>query len=158
MLDARRKFEIIARQAAEHTGTDEAQQRWESPEWILEQLKDRQLTAAVTALQARLDTGEWKKTGEAGPERGQIAAGELTRARETKERIFRELIRLNRRIEALETASAGIASASKRDFWDDGLDLKDGTLTVQDKDGKTIATLKITGRSEERRVGKECRL
>lgn len=150
MIGVRRKLEVIARQAAENAGTDQPEQRWDDPAWILEQLKDKQLTAALTALQARVESREWKQTGEAGPERGQIAAGELTRLREAKERIFRELIRLNRRLEALETASAGVASASQRDFWEDGVDLKDGTLTVQDKDGKTITTLKITGANLER--------
>ncbi len=40
--------------------------------------------------------------------------------------------------------------AEAKDFWPDATEVKDGTIEVKDKDGKVIATLRITGNDVER--------
>lgn len=76
----------------------------------------------------------------------------LADARQYRDRLVREILRADRRIEALETATkdADNARAQARDFWPDATNLTDGTLEVRDKDGKLITTLKITGNNLER--------
>jgi carboxyl-terminal processing protease len=145
LLRVRRDEEIIAREP--HQGQE---QNWSDPAWILERLKDKQLAAAMKAVQGRIDTGEWTPTGEANPDSPDIAGGELTRAIELRERWLRELTRLDRRIEALESAADPDAAEAASDFWDDEVDLTGGTLKITDKEGNEVTTLEITGNNLER--------
>jgi carboxyl-terminal processing protease len=125
-------------------------ERWNDTAWVLEKLADMQLAAAVEAMQAKIDGGDWKKTGGDGPQEGAIAGGELAKARQFRERLVREVIRVDKRIDALEVAAKGQPDANARDFWPDAADITGGTLEVRDKDGKVIATLNITGNNLER--------
>lgn len=125
---------------------------WNNVDSVLATLKDSQLTAAVRAMQGKINSGEWTKTGEAGPMYDNIELDALADARQYRDRLVREILRADRRIEALETATkdADGARAQARDFWPDATNLTDGTLEVRDKDGKLITTLKITGNNLER--------
>ncbi len=127
-----------------------AEQHWDDVEWVLSTLKDKQLTAAVRAMQGKLKTGEWAKTGEKGPEFSTIEVDQLARARQYRERLIREIIRQDKRIDVLETASKGQEEKNPKDLWADDVNLTDGTLEVRDKEGKLITTLKITGNNVER--------
>jgi len=147
MLTVRRKLDLLAKVEAGTQGEQTAVD-WKNTDGVLEALKDKQLTAAVRAIQARVDTGEWKKTGEEGPALGKISTQELTRALEIQERLERELVRNQKRIEALEKGAGVTASAT--DFWPDEVDLSGGLMEIKDKDGKVIATLRITGNNLER--------
>jgi carboxyl-terminal processing protease len=129
---------------------EQQQPRWDDVAWILDTFKDPQLKAAVEALQGRIDAGEWKKTGANAPELGQIEAEELTKAVNYRERLFREVIRINERIDTLEAASAGKEAENALDFWANDIDLTGGVLEIKDKEGKVITTLKITGNDLER--------
>lgn len=144
LYKTRRQIEVM-RPAGAKNGTEE---RWSDPEWILTQLKDKQLAAAVKAVQIRVDSGEWKATGEAG-ESSKVAGGELVRLRQTHERLTRELIRIEKRETALEDGGAA-PDENARDFWPDSVDLTGGKLQVFDKDGKLVTTLNITGNTLEK--------
>jgi hypothetical protein len=50
---------------------------WSNVESVLAFLKDPQLTAAVKALQIKVDSGEWKPTGETHNPKGRIAGDEM---------------------------------------------------------------------------------
>jgi hypothetical protein len=127
---------------------------WNNVDSVLATLKDTQLTAAVRAMQGKLASGEWTKTGEAGPMYDNIELDALADARQYRDRLVREILRADRRIDALETATkdadARSSRALARDFWPDNTNLADGTLEVRDKDGNLITTLKITGNNLER--------
>lgn len=145
MYRVRRELEII-RSAS---GTSETEQ-WSNPEWILSFLKDPQLSAAVQATQSKIDGGSWKPTGKEGPAGSQIAFDELSRARKLQQQLTREQIRVEKRIEALETASGDLAKAKVGDLWPEDTELSGGKMQITDKDGKVITTLDITGNNLQR--------
>jgi len=145
MLKARREEEIM-RPAGLH---NDGEPKWSDSKWIVEHLKDKQLAAAIEALQAKVDTGEWKKTGEPGAGARTIVSGELQRLRQARERLARELIRIEKRESTLEEGGAEV-KINPEDFWSDTLDLTGGKLQVFDKDGKVVSELRITGNNLER--------
>lgn len=102
----RRGYEAIGGEAPEI-----AAQRWDDPEWIGESLGDRQLAAAVEALQGRLASGEWPTVGDDPPAVGEPSE-ELAAQREFRTRLLRELQSVEERIAALETEARGEASDS----------------------------------------------
>lgn len=118
---------------------------WSNPDWILDTLKDKQLAAAVRAVQSKVDSNEWKPTGEEGIAGKTIALDELKKVRNFREQLVRELLRLDKQEQALETASGELPARNSRDLWPDDAELKGGKLEVFDKAGKLIATLDITG-------------
>jgi carboxyl-terminal processing protease len=144
MLDVRRREEILSRDAAPSQDT-----KWDDCNWVLERLQDRQLTAAVRAIQGKIDSGEWTPTGEKGLESGKLAGDELRQLNEYQERLLRELERAEKRMDALESGNAA-QTADRTDLWDDKIDLTGGKLEVRDKDGKVIALFNITGKRLER--------
>ncbi len=149
LVRVRRQEEILnggARGGVEGGGED----HWSDAEWVLSRLKDKQLTAAVKAVQGRVDTGAWSPTGQALPKDEDLVKGDVGRAALTRERLLRELERLDKRIDDMESAAGAKADASARDFWPDDADLAGGTLEVKDKSGKVVAHLNITGNSLER--------
>ncbi len=140
MTRLRRESEII------RAGDDAGEQDWSNPEWILEHLKDKQLAAAVEALEAKVRTGEWKKSGlESSPET--LAAAELGRTAEYRDRLLRELARVDTQLSTLEKGAgdqAEAALAEKGPLPEDA-ELEGGSVEVFDAQGKKIATLRITG-------------
>lgn len=154
MYRVRRELEIIRANGGAGGGpngaTTPTEQDWSNPDWILSFLKDPQLSAAVKAVQGKIDTGDWKPTGQEGVVGSQIAFDELTRARRLQQQLEREMIRVDRRIEALETASGDLAKAKVGDLWSQDADLTGGKMQITDKDGKVIATLDITGNNLQR--------
>jgi carboxyl-terminal processing protease len=142
---------IEARGEADVLRTGKPDEGWANPETILATLKDKQLAAALTALQKKLDlpdASEWEPTGEQLPKGNSLASGDLDRAQKLRDRMERELIKLDRKIEALQTASADAAKV--RDLWPDSAQLSGGYLDVYDRDGKKVAKLRITGQDLER--------
>ena len=123
---------------------------WSDPAIIVDRLRDPQLAAALRAVQARIDTGEWERTGQPGPEREAIALDELRRIQRTRDLMLRELGRLEQRITAIETAVPDAAARAQRDFWSDDLELAGGTLDVFDPDGNRVVRLRITADDLER--------
>ncbi len=143
MFEVRRKHEVLSREGAADAGD------WTDTEFVLRELKDPQLAAAVRAVQGHADTGAWAPQGAPGATHTAVAGAELDRVRKLRDRLERELIRVDRRLETLETAAADPA-ASPTDFWPDALDLTGGTLVVRDKAGAVVCSLEITGNNLER--------
>ncbi len=142
MLIARRTLDVIRKNNGEAvTGN------WADCDWVLGAMKDKQLTAAVKAVQLKIRSGEWKSTGveDSGTA---VASGELGKARQFEERLTKELIRAQRRVEVLE---AGQSQAHKpKDLWTETTPVKGGKIQIFDKDGKLVSTLDITGNDVER--------
>ncbi|MCC6427168.1 MAG: S41 family peptidase [Phycisphaerales bacterium] len=139
LVRVRREEEVIrSGQAAD------AAKKWSDPDWILSYLKDPQLAAALKAVQVKVDTGEWKPTGEPGKTQASVSIGELTRLELTRERVLRELTRLENRITALATTAEGTTPTHTNDLLPDDIKLEGGKLEIYDKDGKHISTLRLT--------------
>jgi carboxyl-terminal processing protease len=154
MLEARRREEVLryAQEqgaAAPEVVTDHASVNWTNADSVLEHLKDPQLTAAVKAVQIKVDSGNWQPTGETHNAKGRIAGAELLKLSQYQQRLLRELARTERRMDAIETA-AGDEATKIADFWSNDIDLTGGVLEIKDKSGKVIATLDITGNNLER--------
>jgi hypothetical protein len=123
----------------------DAAQKWSDSEWILGYLKDKQLAAAVKAVQLRVDSGKWQATGEEGS-KSTIAGGELKRLTDARDAIERELVRIDKRISSLENAAA---PETPVDLWGDDVNVVGGKVQVYDKDGKLISTLSLPGIAPE---------
>ncbi|QOJ01766.1 MAG: S41 family peptidase [Phycisphaeraceae bacterium] len=145
MLRARRDEDVLrapgqgANPGAEPMGLD-----------LVKKLKDPQLEAAYAAVLARVTTGQWPPVDAgATPAMTQAAAEELSRLFATRDRLTRDMIRIERRAEELERA-LGDAATKPKDLWPDEVDVVGGKVQVFDKDGRLISTLEITGNSLER--------
>ena len=111
-------------------------------------LGDRQLTAAVDALQTRIDTGLWAPVGGDAPSGEQLIAEDLERLDRSRQALLRDLALLER--SARRHESAGIALDEPVDLWPDDADLAGGRIEVFDARGNRIAQLSITGDDLER--------
>ena len=129
------------------TGTEDATD-WSDTEGALAALGDRQLTAAVGALQTRIDTGLWVPVGADAPSGEQLIAEDLERLDRSRQALLRDLALLER--SARRHESAGIALGEPIDLWPDDTDLAGGRLEVFDARGNRIAQLSITGDDLER--------
>lgn len=143
----RRQEEDVIREAADERDDGSS---FADPSWIEETMRDVQLAAAVRAIDARVDTGEWLAPGGEQPVAELAAAAELIRLVDAREQIYRELERLQRRVEALESGTGMAAADVAPDLWDDEVEVEGGTLEVRDAEGSVIAELKITTPTLER--------
>lgn len=150
MLDVRRKEEILRASSPAGAAT-QPEEHWSDPAWIESNEKDKQLAAALKAVQLRIESGKWEPTGEKTEGDGKLATvDELRKIREYRERLLRELDRTDKREVALSTAAGGEADKANVDLWDNKLDVTGGQVIVKDKDGNVVATLAITGPNLER--------
>jgi carboxyl-terminal processing protease len=122
--------------------------KWSDPAWIVERLKDPQLAAALKAVQGRIDSKEWTPTGKELPAGSTLAAQDLERTTRLRDRLERELGRLDRKIDALEAVSA--PPQERPDLWPDTAQVAGGHVEVFDKDGKLLARLKVVSPDLER--------
>lgn len=146
LITARREQEILVESEADEAG-------WDNPEIVVERLADPQLAAALRALQARVDTNEWIQTGEADdPDIDETTLDALADARLARERALRTLARIDRRIDALESAAGDTAAlaAEPPDLIPDDAEIEGGRLIVRDAAGNTVATLRIDNPQLER--------
>ncbi len=152
MFEVRRRQDILrSAEAPVDAPVPDVTESWSDPEWILSFLKDPQLAAAVRGVQQRKDVGMWTPTGESGIEGAQIALDELRRVQRYRERLIAELTRADKRIEALETASAAV-DEELPDLWADTIDIEGGVMIIRDKAGAVIAELKIPATDLEQRL------
>lgn len=117
---------------------------WSDPEWIRSEPVDRQLAAALEAVQIRVDSGEWKPTGLDLPDDAAILGDELARAREARRRLSRSLATLDDRISQLESMAPQMEAEKPADLWPDQIDVAGGVVRVFDREGRAVATLRIT--------------
>ena len=150
MLRVRREEEVL-RSEAPADASDASQ--WSNPEWVAEHLRDTQLAAGLRAIATRIDTGEWVPPADEATSAHTIDLAELQKLGEQRERMLREVERVDRRIEAIANAT-GEEDAEEvlgeLDLWPDDEDLVGGHVTVTDAEGNPVAVLKITGNRLER--------
>ena len=118
---------------------------WSDPAWILDHMKDKQLSAAVGAIHERLESGRWEPTGQTVTD--ETYAGIALQEAQRRERLLRrELDRVLAQIDAL----GPVADATDtRNLIPDDAELRDGHLAVFDADGNEVARLRITGSNLE---------
>jgi hypothetical protein len=143
MLKVRRTEEALNRGVH-----DAADTKWSDPSWILDHLKDKQLSAALQAVQVKIDSGDWKPTGQQLPENSSITSQDLARARTLRDRLEHELDRIDRRIDGLESATGD--KEAPVDLWPDSTEVAGGHVDVYDKDGKLIGKYKVPTNDLER--------
>jgi carboxyl-terminal processing protease len=139
MWRVRRDLEILR----DRDDTDA--QSWSDPVWILDHMKDKQLSAAVATIHDRLESGQWTPTGESVTK--ETYAGVALEDAERRARLLeRELERVASRIEALGSVAE---SKGPRDLLPDDAELRDGRLEVYDAEGNVVARLRITAANLE---------
>jgi carboxyl-terminal processing protease len=143
MIKVRRTEEALNR--GQHDGADT---KWSDPSWILDHLKDKQLSAALQAVQVKIDTGEWKPTGQQLPENSAVTSQDLARARTLRDRLEHELDRIDRRIDGLESATGD--KEVPVDLWPDSTEVAGGHVDVYDKEGKLVGKYKVPTNDLER--------
>lgn len=143
----RRQWDVLRKQG----GEPEAEQHWADPAWVRNTAEDRQLAAAVQAVQTRITAGDWKPVSDAKEQHGKIEVSELRDLQKARRMLGMEFAQIDKRITALrKQANSGEVAPEKLDLWSDDLDLTGGRVDVFDKDGKAVAHLKVTGRDLER--------
>ncbi len=146
LLRIRREQDVLH---AAGSGEASPEERWSDPEWIVSFLKDKQLGAALQAVQARIDTGQWRPTGLPVESGRAVVTDELRRARQTYDRLSKELVRLETRIGAM-ASGVGVADQPPADLWPDDTNIVGGRVRVLDAEGRLVAELEITGEDLER--------
>lgn len=119
------------------------------PARIATDMKDPQLAAAVEAVRTKLAGGEWKPVGSTEEPAQAVEVAELRRMQLVRERILRELQRVENRIDAISSAVPA-DKAERPTLLPKDAPLDGGRIDVFDKDGKRVATLNITGPDLER--------
>lgn len=130
---------------------------WSDPAWLRDRLGDAQLAAALGALQQHMDAKQgdeapWPPTGGAVPEQvKRIGSAELLQLGRVRERVLRQLARIERRMDAIDSGQDTQAEAQRPvSFWDDEIEVTGGRVEVYDKAGKRVALLDVTGPDLER--------
>lgn len=147
LLRVRRDLEVLRGEPGT-PAQGQPEERWDDPAWIVDRLKDKQLGAALRAVQARVDSGAWQPTGEPGPASTRIAGDEAQRLRRAADRLSKELVRIETRLAAIERGEP--VENPSRDLWGESVRVSGGRVTVTDQAGNTIAELDITGEDLER--------
>ena len=143
-ITVRREQDVI------RPGESAESEDWTDTGWVLDRLADPQLDAAVRAVQKRIDTGGWIPTGLEGIGGDELALGELRDLKLRRERVLRELARIDRRENELETMAAEGDDSPTIDLWDDAARVEGGEVVVYGADGAEVARLRITGPDLER--------
>ncbi|MEM9558819.1 MAG: hypothetical protein AAF995_00810, partial [Planctomycetota bacterium] len=125
-------------------------QRWSDPEWVLEYLRDPQLATAIRGIQSKLDTGVWAPEGALAMDPDAVDRAELRNLALARERLLRELARLQRRYDAVAGATEGELDTAEWDLWGDDAEIVGGRVTVTAPDGSVLSELDITGTNLER--------
>jgi len=137
LIGVRRQEDVIG--GDRHGGSED---QWSDPKWIMDRLKDMQLAAALKAVQGKIDGGEWKATGQPLPDSASLSGRDLSKAQRLRDRMERELVKLEQKIEQMELATPE-AKRVVPDLWPDTIDVTGGSVDVFDKNGKLVAKLKI---------------
>lgn len=151
LFERRREQEVLRADATEEGADGEIElERWDDPAWIVDKLADPQLAAALDAITAKLATGEWQRTGEPLPALAERSTTELADARLYRERLLRDLERIEGRIEELGTIASNPDAAPAIDLWSDELSIDGGRVIITDREGKRVADLRVTNPNIER--------
>ncbi len=145
MLTARREQEIM-RPDEDH---EAAGARWSDPDWIVETLHDPQLGRGLTALQTRVETGEWPEVDDSEAVADEALYMELTQLERQYTRMMRQVDKVEERIADLRSGVA-VDDQAEVDLIPDDAVLTGGTVTIRDADGNEVAKLRLTGEDLER--------
>ena len=119
------------------------------PSWVETELADPQLAAAVRGMIGELDTGRWARASTETPAPAADLA-EFGRMRDARERLLRDLSRIDRRLEALSSVAPEDDLPEPTAIVPEGADLTGGSVVLLDADGRTVSTLRVTGPGLER--------
>ena len=134
MRRARNDHEVIREEAGDLPPCVEV-------EWIRTNLKDDQLAQAVEALAAHVISGEWPKVSD--DDSAHVAFGQaLHRAAERRAHLLRQIERVEQTIEELQAAAAEVG---REPLLPPEIDLRQGTLVINDKQGQIVGTYRIEG-------------
>ncbi len=134
MSRARRDHQVIREEAGDLPPCVEA-------EWIRTDLKDEQLAQAVEALAAHVISGQWPKVSD--DDSAHVAFGQaLHRAAEQRAHLLHQIERVEQRIEELQAAAGEVG---KEPLVPPEMDLRQGTLVINDKQGQVVGTYRIEG-------------
>lgn len=151
LLRVRREAEIIQGGDTSGDGTGSESADPSDPAWITEHLKDRQLAEAVRAVRTCIETGSWPESDASEQDASEaVAAQEMSRLMRTRERMLRELDRLDTRLEAVRTGAGDNAGRPDWDLWADDTEIEGGRVIIRDEAGNEVAVLRITGPDLER--------
>jgi len=151
-LSDREQFELrVARREQEIRRFGEAANdaSWSDPGWIIETLRDPQLGRGLTALQTRVETGDWPAVDPNENVADEAVYAELSALETQQMRMMREVNRVGDRIAELR-AGGGEPGSTIPDLIPDDAVLTGGTIVIRDADGNEIATLRLTGEDLER--------
>ncbi|MBL4591986.1 MAG: S41 family peptidase [Phycisphaerales bacterium] len=145
MLIARREQEVLSKNDDEFVAVD-----IKDTEAVLDRLDDPQLSAAVGVMAHRIKTGEFEPVGIEPNTPDDVALASLNTLRDQRERLVREVIRIDRRVQAVsEGVSEERVDENPNDLWDDDILLKGGVVVIRDAEGKVVSRLRITGENLE---------
>jgi carboxyl-terminal processing protease len=145
MLTARREQEIMR----PDEDSESAGAHWSDPIWILETLHDPQLGRGLTALQTRVDTGDWPEVDENEAVADEALYMELSQLERQHIRMVRQVDKVEERITELRS---GVSADTDTvvDLIPDEAVLTGGTVIIRDAEGKEVAKLRLTGEDLER--------
>jgi carboxyl-terminal processing protease len=133
MILARRRFEVIRADA----GSEPAS--FDDPQWIRDVLKDLQLAAALQAIRARLDSGEWPVVGQ--DDATQLALEQRIQDQWRLRRLIMErLDAVDRRLGELHELAEG---TGRPPLLPADADLAGGTLAVRDRQGNLVGAYRL---------------
>ena len=144
LFEVRRSAEIVGGE------DDEITEPSGDPAWIESVLHDHQLAAAVRAVRTRIEEGSWPEVEDAEAGAADVSVAELERLDEARNRMLRDLARVERRYQTLLNATGDDADRAIDDFWDDSVHVEGGTVVVRDASGAVLARLRVTGENLER--------
>ncbi len=146
MLIARREQEVLSKNDDAFVAVDVS-----DTDAVLERLEDAQLTAAVRVMQHRVGSGVFEPVGIEPNTRDDVGLASLNTLRDQRERLLRELVRLDRRVAAAsEWVSEDRLEENPKDFWGDEVLVAGGVIEIRDADGEVVSRLRITGENLER--------
>lgn len=118
-------------------------------DWIEIDLADAQLAAAVRGLIGKLETGEYTTATDADVA-DTIELQELERLQSARERLTRDMERLQRRIAALSSVAPEDQLPDPEQIVPEGVSLNGGVIELRNADGEVVSRLRITGDGVER--------
>lgn len=119
------------------------------PAWIRSELKDAQLAAAVEGLVGKLETGDWPVVSDVSVA-DSVELEELTRLQSARERLERDMQRLQRRISALASVAPQDKLPEPEMIVPEDVELTGGIIEIRNEAGDVVARLRITGEGVER--------
>ncbi len=118
-------------------------------DWIRTDLKDLQLAAAVQGLIGKIETGTWEPASDAVVA-DSVELEELERLQTVRERLLRDMERIQRRISAMSSVAPEDQLPEPESIVPEGVNLTGGEIEIRNADGEVVSKLRITGAGVER--------